>query len=238
MPPVIGLTATPFRGTNEEETRWLANRFGRTVLPSAAKQPELYERLRREGILSTVNPEPLPYDAPFTFTAEELDHFRRFNEFPDSALRRLADDQDRNKLIVDRVRKAVDDGPVLLFANSVEHAQHLSARLCLSGVPAASIYGDTDVAVRQYFIRHFLDGRIKVLANYQVLATGFDAPKTATIVISRPVFSPVRYMQMVGRGLRGPRNGGTETCKIITVVDNLVQYGDRLAFHYFMRHYS
>jgi hypothetical protein len=33
MPPVIGLTATPFRGTNEEETRWLANRFGRTVLP-------------------------------------------------------------------------------------------------------------------------------------------------------------------------------------------------------------
>jgi superfamily II DNA or RNA helicase len=238
LPPVIGLTATPFRGTNEEETRWLANRFGRTVLPSAAKQPQLYERLRRDGILSTVKPEPLPYDAPFTFTAEELDHFRRFNEFPDSALRRLADDQDRNKLIVDRVRKAVDDGPALLFANSVEHAQHLAARLCLSGVPAASIYADTDVAVRQYFIRQFLDGRIKVLANYQVLATGFDAPKTQTIVISRPVFSPVRYMQMVGRGLRGPRNGGTETCKIITVVDNLVQYGDRLAYHYFMRHYS
>ncbi len=238
LPPVIGLTATPFRGTNEEETRWLANRFGRTVLPSAAKQPELYEQLRRDGILSTVEAKPLPYDAPFAFTPEELDHFRRFNELPDSALRRLADDQDRNKLIVDRIRKAVDDGPVLLFANSVEHAQHLSARLCLSDVPAASIYGSTDVAVRQYFIRHFLDGRIKVLANYQVLATGFDAPKTATIVISRPVFSPVRYMQMVGRGLRGPRNGGTETCKIITVVDNLVQFGDRLAYHYFMRHYS
>jgi superfamily II DNA or RNA helicase len=54
----------------------------------------------------------------------------------------------------------------------------------------------------------------------------------------RPVFSPVRYMQMVGRGLRGPKNGGTETCKIFTVVDNLVQYGHRLAYHYFMRHYS
>jgi superfamily II DNA or RNA helicase len=238
LPPVIGLTATPFRGTNEEETRWLANRFGRTVLPSAAKQPDLYERLRRDGILSTVEAKALPYDVPFAFTPEELDHFRRFNEFSESALRRLADDQDRNKLVVDRVRKAVDDGPVLLFANSVEHAQHLSARLCLSDVPAASIYGDTDVAVRQYFIRQFLDGGIKVLANYQVLATGFDAPKTATIVISRPVFSPVRYMQMVGRGLRGPKNGGTKTCKIITVVDNLVQYGDRLAYHYFMRHYS
>jgi superfamily II DNA or RNA helicase len=238
QPPVIGLTATPFRGTNEEETRWLANRFGRKVLPSAAKQPELYERLRRDGILSTVEAEPLPYSAPFTFTPEELDHFRRFNELNDSALQRLAEDKDRNKLIVDRVQKAIDDGPMLLFANSVEHAQHLSARLCLSGIPAASIYASTDVAVRQYFIRQFLDGHIKVLANYTVLATGFDAPKTATIVISRPVFSPVRYMQMVGRGLRGPENGGTETCKIITVVDNLVQYGDRLAYHYFMRHYS
>ena len=33
------------------------------------------------------------------------------------------------------------------------------------------------------------------------------------VVISRPVFSAVRYMQMVGRGLRGPKNGGTEICK-------------------------
>ena len=105
-------------------------------------------------------------------------------------------------------------------------------------MPSASIYSDTDVAVRQYFIRQFLECRIKVLANYQVLATGFEAPKTATIVISRPVFSPVRYMQMVGRGLRGPKNGGTETCKIITVVDNLLEYGNRLAYHYFVEYYS
>ena len=150
----------------------------------------------------------------------------------------MADDHERNELIVDRVRKAAEQGPVLLFANSVEHAQFLTARLCLSRVASASIYADTDVAVRQFFVRQFLKGRIKVLANYQVLATGFDAPKTATIVVSRPVFSPVRYMQMVGRGLRGPKNGGTDTCKLITVVDNLLQFGDRLAYHYFMDYYA
>jgi len=230
--------ATPFRGISEEETRRLANRFGRTVLPVVAKQPGLYELLRRDGILSKVEAKALPYDVPFAFTSEELDHFGRFNEFSESALRRLANDRDRNDLIVDHIREAVDDGPVLLFANSIEHAQHLAARLCLSDVPAAAIYGETDTRVLQYFIRHFLDGRIKVLANYLVLATGFDAPMTATIVISRPVFSPVGYMQMVGRGLRGPKNGGTETCKIITVVDNLTQYCDRLAYHYFLRHYA
>jgi hypothetical protein len=37
MPPVIGLTATAFRGINEEETRRLANRFARRLLPPAER---------------------------------------------------------------------------------------------------------------------------------------------------------------------------------------------------------
>lgn len=71
---------------------------------------------------------------------------------------------------------------------------------------------------------------MKVLCNYGVLTTGFDAPKTDVIVISRPMFSPVRYMQMVGRGLRGDKNGGTATCRIVTVFDNIIDYSERLAY--------
>jgi superfamily II DNA or RNA helicase len=58
------------------------------------------------------------------------------------------------------------------------------------------------------------------------------------IVISRPVFSSVRYMQMVGRGLRGPTNGGTEKCDIVTVEDNILTYRDRLAYHYCRRFFE
>lgn len=71
-----------------------------------------------------------------------------------------------------------------------------------------------------------------MLCNYNVLATGFDAPRTDLVLIVRQVKSPVSYMQMVGRGLRGPRNGGTQTCTILTVLDNLGRFREHHLFHY------
>ena len=52
-----------------------------------------------------------------------------------------------------------------------------------------------------------------------MLAAGFDAPKVGAVVITRPTMSAALYEQMVGRGLRGPKNGGTEICRVIDVQD-------------------
>ena len=38
---------------------------------------------------------------------------------------------------------------------------------------------------------------------------------------------------MIGRGLRGPLNGGKERCLVVNVQDNVRQYGEALAFHDF-----
>jgi superfamily II DNA or RNA helicase len=38
--------------------------------------------------------------------------------------------------------------------------------------------------------------------------------------MARPTVSQVLYEQMVGRGLRGLRFGGTETCVIVDLEDN------------------
>ena len=58
------------------------------------------------------------------------------------------------------------------------------------------------------------------------------------ILIARQVFSPVRYMQMVGRGLRGKKNGGTASCRIMTVIDNLGRFRNRHPYHYCQRYFS
>jgi superfamily II DNA or RNA helicase len=47
------------------------------------------------------------------------------------------------------------------------------------------------------------------------------------------LFSPNRYQQMIGRGLRGPKNGGKGECLIVNVADNIMQYGNELAFRQF-----
>jgi hypothetical protein len=38
---------------------------------------------------------------------------------------------------------------------------------------------------------------------------------------------------MIGRGLRGPANGGKPLCELVTVQDNFGRYRDQLAFHHF-----
>lgn len=57
-----------------------------------------------------------------------------------------------------------------------------------------------------------------IMINVGMLTTGFDDPKIRTVVISRLVFSTNLFWQMIGRGLRGLRCGGTEDCNVIDPV--------------------
>ena len=41
------------------------------------------------------------------------------------------------------------------------------------------------------------------------------------VYVARPTYSPNVYQQMVGRGLRGPLNGGSPECLIVNVEDNV-----------------
>lgn len=74
---------------------------------------------------------------------------------------------------------------------------------------------------------------MQFLCNFGVLTTGFDAPKTECIAICRPTTSEVLYEQIVGRGLRGPKFGGTKECLVIDFADNILRLGPPLAYERF-----
>lgn len=242
-PPVIGLSATPFRGSrDDDESLRLAKRFDQTWLPR--NQENLYERLLEGGILARAVHEPLTTKA--TIPADLLQGLEAKDDDLDSlqienALevinRILAQNEDRNRQLIDTIVWS-EEKSILCFANSVDHAEELAARLCIRGIPAAAISGQTPRSARRYFLSAFHEGKVRVLCNHSVLSTGFDAPKTDMLLISRQVLSPVRYMQMVGRGLRGEKNGGTPECRIITVMDNLGRFRDRHPYHYCAKFFS
>lgn len=54
-----------------------------------------------------------------------------------------------------------------------------------------------------------------ILVNVEMLTEGFDDPKVRTIVLAKLTLSTNRFWQMIGRGTRGARAGGTADCFII-----------------------
>ena len=234
-PPILGLSATPFR-MDDDESRRLAARFSNRWFP--ADQANLHRRLLERGVLAAVDNEAL--DSGVGLTEEENRLFDTHGDQPEGIdferlleafNQRLAGVEERNLRIVKLVQLS-GQRSILLFANSVNHASELSTRLNLCGIPAAAISGETPRIARRYFLDRFQRGELRVLCNHSVLTTGFDAPRTDMILIARQVFSPVRYMQIVGRGLRGVKNGGTARCRIVTVLDNLGRFQNRHPYHY------
>lgn len=230
---LLGLTATPFRNRNEEETRRLAGRFGNRRLDEGVfPSGDPYRDLQDWGMLAQVEHRTLE-GGSIELTRDEKTHADRMAMLSRSAEQRLADDHARSRRIVDSVAELPDDWPTLLFATSVDHAKYLAAMLNDRGVRSAAVDSTTSTQDRRTRIENFRSGRIRVLTNYGVLTQGFDAPATRAVVVARPVYSTNVYQQMIGRGLRGPRNGGKESCLILNISDNITNFDTGLAFNEF-----
>ncbi|MGV9911642.1 DEAD/DEAH box helicase [Streptomyces tendae] len=227
---LLGLTATPFRNDNEAETRRLVSRFGNRRLDEGVfPSGDPYKDLQERGMLAQVEHRTLE-GGQIVLEAEERAQALRMSILSRAAEQRLADDHARSRRIVDEVAGLPEEWPTLLFATSVDHAKYLAAMFNDRGIRAAAVDSTTTAQERRTRVEDFRTGRIRVLTNYGVLTQGFDAPATRVVVVARPVFSTNVYQQMIGRGLRGPKNGGKPTCLILNVSDNIANFDTKLAF--------
>ena len=189
MRPLVGLTATPYRGTSETQTARLVNRFYGNRLDDGALGEDQYATLQEMGVLARVEHELLD-GVDLELTAGELAHLEQTRLVPTSASRRLAANVARNEGLLASVRRRAANGTVLLFAASVEHAEVLAARLSTDGIPAGAISSRTPMSARRHFIDRFRKGEIRVLTNYAVLTEGFDAPAVGAVYVARPDLQP------------------------------------------------
>jgi len=239
--PFIGLSATPIR-RDEQQAEALANLFERNRYDEGALGEDAISQLQEMNILAELESEELDalgekYEDESTYaplTSTEKQQLETFRTLPDSVVARFGQNAARNELILkalfDQLKGSDPKKSILLFATSVDHAEYLSGRLSLEGVSAKAISSRTSKGARNHYLEEFKNGNLSVITNFGVLTEGFDAPAVDAVFIMRPTVSPALYHQMVGRGLRGPLNGGNSSCLIVNIRDNLERWGQTHAF--------
>jgi superfamily II DNA or RNA helicase len=227
--PLVGISATPFKGSGDvtEPTKELAARFGHHKM--SAFDGNAYPELSKRGVLARVRHEVLD-GVKVRLEPDELAQVRSLRKLEPQVLDRIGRDQARMKILVDDILKRDPEWPILVFTPNVLSAQVLAATLRYRKVAAEAVSGQTGRQTRRDVIERFKRNEIRVLANCDLLIQGFDAPGVRALYIARPTFSPSAYIQMAGRGLRGPENGGKEECLIVDVADNFGAANDFLGF--------
>ena len=229
--PLLGLSATPGRTWgNPEVDIAVAELFHENKVTLNFDGEDPIKRLTDDGYLAAVDFSLLNVEPGLRLSHTDLAEILRALDIPDSMAARFGEDEQRNLRIVQRLLELTDSHPrVLVFAASVENALLLASVCRGVGLKADAVTGKTDANERERIIRQFKrpGGSDRILMNFGVLTTGFDAPAASAALIARPTKSLVLYSQMVGRVIRGPKAGGTDRCEVVTVVDTtLPGFGD------------
>lgn len=232
---LIGLSATPGRSWNDpQEDGKLADFFFKQKIKLEIKDfDNPVDYLVEEGYLAKTINTPLLYKSGLELTEEDLNYLKQNFQLPSYILERISKDRLRNLSIISKIQQLIKKHQrIILFGITKKHAIVLNSLLTALSIDSKVLTSDTNSMDRKRIIDEFKIKRSdnpvpKVLCNYGILTTGFDAPETSCAVIARPTDSLVLYSQMVGRAIRGIKSGGNEEAEIVTVIDeSLPGFGD------------
>ena len=215
---LIGLSATPGRNDpyqNLELSRLYGDELTSITDHDGERIEDPIKYLQDQGYLAKI-------------VFEELQSGTEIEEYNEETIcKRLAEDYDRNKKIITQIERAIaEDQSTLVFACGVDHVIALSALCTARNIKSGFIIGEVNSPERLSLLNEFKMGALKVLINYDILSAGVDLPNVDKLIITRPIGSPILYSQVLGRALRGPKNGGNLQNYVVTIVDNLRNYAD------------
>jgi DNA repair protein RadD len=212
-PPLIGLTATPYR---TDSGPLVAARLFELIVHQTPVAGAL-----AAGLLV-----PLRTKAPRAGRIDTTGVHITAGEFNSAELEAAALRGDATEEAVARaveIAEAEGRKSLLFFAVGVAHALRIADALRQHGVSVGVITGATSAAERADLIARFRAGEIRSLSNCNVLTTGFDATNIDLIAFMRPTVSPVLWVQACGRGMR--THPGKVDCRLLDFGGNLLRHG-------------
>jgi len=225
---LLGLTATPVR-TQSADLHRLQNTFNvkeNKLNNYGTRNGYAYEITLKEMIVAGVLSKPkyirretnIIGDVEFDMTEADEAFFERFGELSETMKLNVARSSGRNKIILQEYLDHKDQyGKTLIFAVNQLHCKTLQKEFSDAGIKCEYCISDEPGA--QEVIRRFKNNEFDVLINVMILTEGSDVPDIQTVFLTRQTNSDSLLMQMIGRGLRGPRAGGTEEAFIVSFHD-------------------
>lgn len=227
---LLGLTATPFR-TSEDEKGALKQIFTDDIV----YKTDLNTLIKNDILSKPVFDE---YNTDIDFTdhlgVNAMKNIENFDIIPDDIAKEIAENKERNSIIVNKYIENYEKyGSTIVFALNQNQAIALNAlfnekgkkygiksefiissvRDMITGITLSN--KDNEEKIEKY-----RNGEIQVLINVNILTEGTDLPKTHTVFLTRPTVSTVLMTQMIGRALRGPKAGGTKDAYIVSFIDD------------------
>lgn len=179
---VLGVTATPQR----EDQRQLGNYY-----EHIAAEVGLFD-LIRGGFLAPIKVRTVPIQI-------DLNAVRtRAGEFADEDLGDAIAPYYRE--IARAILHYAPGRRTLAFLPLIASSQQFVGACRDAGLRAAHVDGQSED--RRALLRAFGAGELDLLANAQLLSTGYDEPGISCLLNLRPTRSKILYQQMIGRGTR------------------------------------
>jgi len=188
---LIGFTATPIRMGGKKSVAELADLF-----------EEIYVTIQPEEAVTKGYLAPLTGSRVF-MPPNLADVARKHGDFAANSLGAKMSKKHIVGEIIKRWKERV--GPevsTMLFAATIAQSEVMVRAFRRAGVRAESLSGESRLEVRESTLARFKAGEFPVLCNVSLFTEGTNIERVKCVILARPTYSLVLYLQMIGRGRR------------------------------------
>ena len=201
---IIGLTATPHRNDSKSGEVFRSN-FSKTISITDGNGQVLASPLNyliKNDYLSRIQFKTLSIDQNIDKYSGELNQ----------------------KVVEECLNLELNGKRTVIFAKSRSHAIALNLILRNSGVRTDLIIGQTPDSKRLEILDELRNGSISTVVNHEILSAGLDVPGLESIMILADIESPSLGMQILGRAMRGVKNGGNKSNIVYVTPSNRLRF--------------
>ena len=203
---LLGLTATPFRMDNKDILE--------LVNDNLVFEASLADGINR-GFL-----------CPFTFrsikdVAEYENIPWRNGKLDPDELANAIETKARAEQIYEEWKKL--DGlerKAMAFCQSKTHADFMHGEFTKRGIPSIAVHSDSPPGTREQALADLENGKIKAIFSVDMFNEGVDLPELDIVLMLRPTYSTVIFLQQLGRGLRKIDKNPDKRLDVLDLVGN------------------